>query len=303
MVISSHSSHIAKEVDFKDLRYFKRIAPIDKCSIPTSSVINLSGVFGTDDDTTRFITRYIQTTHCDLFFADAVILVEGAAEYMLVPHFIRENYPELNERYISILEINGRHSQRLKPLIEKLCLPTLIITDIDSGKSDGHHSHTIPKRNKGIISTNYAITKWIINEDSLDTLLDLPENKKILELCTPYNFKIRMAFQTPIKFNYYGTDVEAIASTFEDCLVYTNFELFKSTDGEGLINSIHELCNDNLKFEDFNNEIYELFRGKNVPKAEFALDLIYSIDPNELKVPKYIDCGLRWLQELLINRD
>lgn len=102
LVISSHSSHIAREVDFKDLRYFKRLPATKDCIVPVSKVINLSGVFGEDNETTRFITRYLRTTHCDLFFADAAILVEGSAEYMLLPHFIRNKYQKLNQRYVTL---------------------------------------------------------------------------------------------------------------------------------------------------------------------------------------------------------
>lgn len=118
-------------------------------------MINLSEVFGKNDETDKFVTRYLQATHCDLFFADAVILVEGAAENMLLPHFIRNKYPKLYQRYISILSINGRHSHRLNPLIEKLCIPTLVIADIDSAEATGHHKAICPERGKGFISSNY----------------------------------------------------------------------------------------------------------------------------------------------------
>ena len=113
----------------------------------------------------------LQTTHCDLFFADAVILVEGSAENMLVPHFIRNKYPKLYQRYISILSINGRHSHRLNPLIEKLCIPTLVIADIDSAEATGHHKAIFPERGKGEISSNYTITQWLLKEKNLDNLL------------------------------------------------------------------------------------------------------------------------------------
>ena len=103
LVISTHSSHIARETNFADLRYFKRLAEGPESIIATSKVINLSEVFGKNDETDKFVTRYLQATHCDLFFADAVILVEGAAENMLLPHFIRNKYPKLYQRYISIL--------------------------------------------------------------------------------------------------------------------------------------------------------------------------------------------------------
>lgn len=139
LVISTHSSHIARETNFADLRYFKRLSEGTEGSIATSKVINLSEVFGEVDETDKFVTRYLQTTHCDLFFADAAILVEGSAENMLLPHFIRNKYPELYQRYISILCINGRHSHRLNPLIEKLCLPTLVIADLDTAEKEGHH--------------------------------------------------------------------------------------------------------------------------------------------------------------------
>ena len=92
LVISTHSSHIARETNFADLRYFKRLAEGPESIIATSKVINLSEVFGKNDETDKFVTRYLQATHCDLFFADAVILVEGAAENMLLPHFIRNKY-------------------------------------------------------------------------------------------------------------------------------------------------------------------------------------------------------------------
>ena len=71
-----------------------------ECKVATSKVVNLSEVFGKDNQTNRFATRYLQTTHCDLFFADSVIMVEGVAESTLIPHFIRSKYPKLNQMYI-----------------------------------------------------------------------------------------------------------------------------------------------------------------------------------------------------------
>ena len=77
------------------MRYFKRLPKDFEGKVATSKVVNLSDVFGKDDATKRFVTRYLQTTHCDLFFADGVILVEGSAEHMLLPHFIRNKQYEM----------------------------------------------------------------------------------------------------------------------------------------------------------------------------------------------------------------
>ena len=46
LVISTHSSHVARETDFADLRYFKRLSEGSESTIATSKVINLSDVFG-----------------------------------------------------------------------------------------------------------------------------------------------------------------------------------------------------------------------------------------------------------------
>ncbi|MCF4115219.1 MULTISPECIES: ATP-dependent endonuclease [Dethiosulfovibrio] len=307
LVISTHSSHIARETNFADLRYFKRLPECASCNIATAKVINLSDVFGKEDETDKFVTRYLQTTHCDLFFADAAILVEGSAESMLVPHFIKDNYPELHQRYVSILNINGRHSHRLSPLIDKLCLPTLVISDLDSVEPGGHHKAARPVRNEKLISGNYAITDWLLKENGLDTLLDLPAERKVFANETAYKYSIRIAYQTPVKINFNGTSTETLSSTFEDCLIYTNYKLFKDLkkhdlgdDAGNLIKKVNIALNTIELFNELHAQIYrELREGKSDQKAEFALDLIYTIDPRKLTVPKYIAEGLKWLQALL----
>lgn len=121
--------------------------------IPTSVVVNLSNTFGKEEETKRFVTRYIRLTHCDIFFADAVILVEGPAEKILVPSFIKKS--GLDSYYISVIEINGRHAHSFRSLIEKLGIATLIVTDIDAtekklGKNDKEYdSSVITAKGKG----------------------------------------------------------------------------------------------------------------------------------------------------------
>ena len=83
MCIRDSSSSIALECEFTDLRYFRRTKSAE--GLPISVVINLSNVFGVPTQTSRFVTRYLKTTHCDLFFADAAILIEGAGERIFMP--------------------------------------------------------------------------------------------------------------------------------------------------------------------------------------------------------------------------
>ena len=151
LIVSTHSSHIAHECEFDYLRYFRRL-PANEKTVPVSCVVNLGTVFGEEVETKRFVTRYIKVTHCDLFFADAAVFVEGLAERILVPFFIR-HHPELSslhECYITWLEVGGSHAHRFRPLIEQLGLTTLIITDLDA--MDADRKKSVPIRDSGLKS-------------------------------------------------------------------------------------------------------------------------------------------------------
>ena len=309
LVITTHSSHIVKEIDFCDLRYFKRLPADKEHQIPTTIVIDLSKVFSTNNEedpenqTRRFASRYLKTTHCDIFFADAIILVEGVAENMLLPHFIHSKYPKLNQMYISILEINGRHSHRLKKLIETIGIDTLIVTDLDTASSEGKHAAVEPKRNENQITTNYSITNWIMHEKQIDFLLDNDNESKVILADNEFNSSIRIAYQIPIEINYNDEKKEALTSTFEDSIIYSNLELFKNIEDKELyLNIISNIIKSATGFEDMHSKIYEEIRKTSFKKAEFALDLIYLIDPEKIVMPNYIDDGLNWLESQLSSK-
>ena len=291
LIVSTHSSHIAHEVDFSCLRYFRKSPSQSKKDVPNACVINLSTTFVNQDETSRFVARYLKTTHCDLFFADAVILVEGPAERMLLPHFIRHKHQNLDSRYISILEIGGSHAHRLKPLIETLGIYTLVITDIDSiGQADS--KKVLPEKNKSYRTGNNTLKIWLPQKESLDDLYACKDTDKESE-----NGKVRVSYQTPINWD----STEALPYTFEDSLTLSNkafIECINST--TGLLDKmkaaltktdISEICNEMFK---------ALESGK---KAEMALDLLFHKDPKGLEVPQYIAEGLKWLEENLRQKD
>jgi predicted ATP-dependent endonuclease of OLD family len=131
LLISTHSSHLAHAENFDRLRYVRRIAKSGSNLMHSTEVVNLGQVFGKDDATRIFAERYFRVQHTDLLFANAAIFVEGVAERMLVPLFIERDFESLSSRYVSFLDIGGSHAHRLKPLVEKLRIPTVIITDVD----------------------------------------------------------------------------------------------------------------------------------------------------------------------------
>lgn len=297
LIISTHSNHIAHEINFTSLRYFKRQQP-DKEAIHTSIVVNLSATFGNQNETTKFAIRYLKTTHCDLFFADAVIMVEGPAERMLIPYFIK-HHSKLCSCYISILEIGGSHAHTLQPLIENLGIITLIITDIDSVNPTTNYSKVQPEKMRNFQSGNDTLKKWLPAKVKLDELLDLGFDKK-----ESTALPIRVAYQIPLKIKESNVDVEVFPYTFEDSLVMENKEIFKKlSKGKGLLKKMVEASKEN----DVKNSaklIYDIIINEGAKKAEFALELFYFEEPNILSTPKYIKEGLDWLEKKLIdNKD
>lgn len=293
LIVSTHSSHIAHEIDFTSLRYFKRKEALNGM-VPTSCVVNLSETFGTQDDTTRFAIRYLKTTHCDLFFADAAILVEGPAERMLVPYFIKYHSTKLASCYISLLEIGGSHAHTLKPLIEDLGLITLVITDIDS--IDSKNNKVQPGKGNSYKTGNDTLKTWLPQKNDLDELLSLDKASKISK-----DSLIKVAYQFPLNITFEadrnGTKLEeAIPYTFEDSLVLENLHLFRGLTGKALMDKMISAARKTSAKEASKDMFDALVRGK---KAEFALELLFLEDPKKLVAPKYIKEGLEWLQEKL----
>jgi len=295
LLVSTHSSHISKELSFDKIRYFKRKQAAEVNGLYGIEVVNLTNVFGSgakkDENTERFVQRYIKVTHCDLFFADAVIFVEGSAESILVPYFIKNEYPKLDSRYITILPIGGSHTHRFKPLTDKLEIPVLVVTDIDPVDTKNNNRATCPVRNNNIKTNNVALDSWGVSNKKIAELFDLEDNKKELA-----NGKVRVAYQTPVNIKVAKLAGEVLAATFEDALVYANIETINSAANNTGVFAKVKSAVAKATIGEFNEEVYKIFRG-NADKASFALDLLYELE--KIDTPSYIKDGLSWLQKKL----
>lgn len=291
MVVSTHSSHIAHECEFESLRYFRRL-PGTTESIPTSCVINLENAFGSDMDTKRFVTRYLRVTHCDLFFADAAVLIEGPAERILVPYFVdcHQEFKKLSESYITWLEIGGSHAHRLRSLIEKIGLTTLVITDIDSCDAAG--KSVPPVRGAHHTTRNATLRTWWPEISDLDSLLDTPESGKI-RIYADEKFRVRVAYQSPIQVTFKNATSEALSYTLEDAIVMANLDLFGTLEGTGLVARFRDAIARSADLSTLSVELKAALDGGG--KAEFALDLLEIKEDLSVIPPAYIREGLLWL--------
>ena len=300
LVLSTHSNHVVNELDLNCMRYFRRVLDSSD-KIPVSKVINLSRTFGPDDDTKQFVTRYIRLTHCDLFFADAVILVEGPAEKILVPSFLAN--AGLDSYYISVIEVNGRHAHSFRSLIDKIGIPTMVVTDIDATENiilDGKKKSmaVITAIGKGYKTGNPSIKNWLPGIELIDDLMALDGAGKTID-------NVRIAYQTSlhVKWDNGKEDFTEICPyTFEDALIFTNLELFRQ-DGlkkMGAITTIANLLKKNNSADDLQKAIFDKLESKSgFQKADFASSLLYTDDFSELTAPAYIQEGLEWMKKCL----
>ena len=299
-VVSTHSSHILDAVDFEKVRYFERceLEGEDREAVSTlnaSQVHSLRNfqpkpvtVDGTEidpEEAKRFLLRYLKLTHCDLFFADAAILVEGTVERLLLPKMVEKSAPSLRSRYLSILEVGGAYAHRFEGLLSFLDIPYLVITDLDSVDPAGNHP-ACRGDNPGALTSNASL-KQLFGANTVAQLLALAPDQKVhaaLDRC--------VAFQTGITVEEDGSTLMMVPRTFEEAFVYDNFALLRS----GEVNVVTDLP-ENL--ENAYQAIFEGVRSSGFKKTDFALGVLSC--EQDWATPGYIAEGLHWLEQRLAD--
>ena len=172
-----------------------------------------------------------------------------------------------------------------------------MITDLDSIGETGT-AKVLPERNKNYRTGNTTLRDWVPGKESLEELLDLPDNAKQTE-----DGLVGVAYQCPIRLTYKSDsdEEEAIPYTFEDSLAFTNLTLFRDyKNPKGLLKKLTEGIRKDTLLEASKEMFKSLLTGS---KAEMALELFYLTDPSKLTPPAYISEGLKWLEEKIAEKN
>lgn len=293
MVVTTHSSHILDAVDFEKVRYFRRshltTDDPETCPIMNASTVKSLRDFtpsplGEGDESEKraleFLERYLRLTHCDLFFADAAILVEGAVEKLLLPEMIRKAAPDLRKSFLTILEIGGAYAHRFDELIRFLHIPCLVITDLDSVSPEGRHPAVRADTPDAL--TSNASLRSLLEVSTVQELIDQTFDDKCQT--TPDR---AIVYQLDVVVSENGNSQPMRPRTLEESFAYENFPRVRSGD---LILGI-EIPED---LGDAYQAIYERVKSSSFKKTDFAMSVLAS-DEN-WQVPSYISEGLVWLQ-------
>jgi predicted ATP-dependent endonuclease of OLD family len=308
LLVTTHSPHLIYESNFKPIRYFCRSK--SDTGLHLSDVKNLS-VFhrGEEVATAEFLQQYIKLTHCDLFFADGVVLVEGNVERLLLPLVIERFVPELRSSHLTILEVGGAFAHRFESLLSFLAMPTLVITDLDSvsepeddddddddGQSGGGKS--CPTHTTGATTSNQSLAHWFPEKRSIEELLAADADAKTSARVDGSSGLVRVAYQTREHVQWHGEEAQRAGRTLEEAFALQNLEWTQGPDGRHLGLNIRNA--ETLSIEELHDRIYK--RVQKFDKTKFALGVIATVEPS-WRAPSYIVEGLEWLRVQLLDSD
>lgn len=293
VLISTHSSHILKS-KLKIGNTFNNINYLSTDSKNNTKVIKLfDDKIAEEEDITKYLAVKVSLDFADLFFADALIAVEGSAEEILIPPYILKD--NLLNNMISVFNIRGTHANSFYTLFELLEIPTLIITDLDLirekiKKSDSDEEKKRKLENIGNLktkNTSNPIIKDLLKSQNFENLIKLEETK---EHVFKKNKNILISTQIQKINNYYATSLE-------EALVLTNYNVKELED---MLKEYHPNT-----FKDLNNEIiknsYKIqykYADKKTELANGIKDLILNRQ-NQIKLPEYILEGIKNLKVII----
>lgn len=320
-VITTHSPHILYERGFRPIRYFRRSAEFG--AKQTSAVFNLSLFYEDNERDRDFLQRYMKLTHCDLFFADAAILVEGNVERLVLPLMIDHGAKKLRAVYLSILEVGGAFAFRFRRLIEFLGLPTLIVTDLDSvypvlpkkqedaevsddnqeeddddgsqyveGEDKPKPRSKCPADTRGAVTANQTLIQWLPGKELVDELLAASPEERLQAPTLDGGAHVMITYQCPVKVTW-GTDTcELKSRTLEEAFAYENLAWCQKKEHHEL--GLRWANSSTMSLKELADKIHKRVKGGNFKKTSFALGLLASGDSSWV-VPTYIQRGLEWL--------
>jgi predicted ATP-dependent endonuclease of OLD family len=320
LVLTTHSAHILYERGFRPIRYFRRELT---GALQSTSVLNLSEFYAKSQNPTRdFLERYLKLTHCDLFFADAAILVEGNVERLLMPLMIEKAAPRLKEAYLSTLEIGGAFGYRFQTLIEFLGITALVITDLDSVRglppapvedtagdaaedtSDEYEDideeddgpkigSTCRVETRDAETSNQTLIQWLPGEKRIDNLLAATAQNKTQTRDDNGLASIHVCYQTQVTVTRGVENIQLTGRTLEEAFAFENLVWSQDIANKDL--KIRVKSSDTPDLTVTTERLHTRIHGKNFKKTDFALALLTK-DPDSWIVPSYIREGLEWLQ-------
>lgn len=299
IIITTHSPHILNS-KIHEGNTFDSIAYItteNDCAraicLHDSMIVKKSENPTHEAETLVFIKKHIKFKVSEVFFADAVIFVEGITEFTLLQYYIKAD-PSLNKYFITIILIDGAHAKVYEHLIETLGIPALTITDIDFKRSTSERGES----NAEDLTQNSVFMqmsgKKLKERTSTNPTLSHYYGTKNVEEIIEKGYKAightYLVFQKKAIHRYYPT-------SFEEAFILTNHDnLILHNTLKSIKPRIYQQI---LKDGGLAKNSYRLQCKLSDSKSQFANELLYKIlvaNDNIPLLPNYIVDGINYIK-------
>jgi putative ATP-dependent endonuclease of OLD family len=179
--MTSHSTHIASDCDYKNLNIlyknnFKKVNSFSPFK---------AGILSPREES--LLKRYLDATRSELFFASAIIFVEGVGEQFIIPTIAKQVYNiNLTEHNISVIPIHSRYFDPFLKLVQNnnLEIPAVALIDGDiSELEDGELATTSVENAMKLQVTNRVFVSVGSHTLEVDLFPNSTTNNSYLKTC------------------------------------------------------------------------------------------------------------------------
>lgn len=304
IIITTHSPHILNSKihsgnSFNNINYInseksfsKAVTLYDDYILSNHKSMQTDESSSTRDKRAReqltFLKKHIKFQISEIFFSDAVIFVEGATEFTLLPYYLESDI-YLSKKFITLAMVDGAHAHMYFPLLRLLEIPSLIITDMDIiRESDEKENYAQIDDNNinGRETTNNILIS--IYRDNFSNII----NEGLIQL----DENIFIATQNECIESFLPT-------SFEEAYILENIEnnsLIEALKKTKPLLSKEWISDDGKIIKEKSFEMQMKLDGS---KVEFPSNiLLTSIKEDEISLPKlptYIEEGFKCLSKML----
>lgn len=320
--ITTHSSNITAAVDLDEIIVmnltYDELSKEERLNIayPRKIFTNTKE----DKDSKAYIKRFLDVTKSDMLFSKAVIFVEGIAEQLLMPTFIRyfekrkEEPKTIEDYHISIININGRYFEHFLKLFNMtrtgaINKKIVCITDVDCQRMKNSKGNKFEKCYP--FELDLCQAEFEYKDCSNNFITNNRENSSNIKIFHQ-KFKEGKTFEYSLMFE--NIDDNLLTNSIKNKL-----ELEKMIKDFKEKKTIVELL-EHLSKSDENKRIKEGIKGNlinsvdeeilkkhlisarylnSIEKGEHALELAEiledKIDQFDLQIPSYMEEAIEWI--------
>lgn len=313
MVISTHSTHILNGKIHSGNTLDNIVYMNSKYINNDRNITNLlDSLLEEDTNEMNYIKKYISLELTDIFFADAVIFVEGPTEEMYIKYLISER-ELLQTHHIKVFSIDGAYAHKLSNLLETLGVKTIIYTDLDLKRNKSEKD--VKKNDPNSMNIKNVTEKYSGKDCCLTTNQTLKEfvaefkkediediNSKIFELLKNNSEFLKVTMRE-ISVYSQGKILGSYATSFEEALILTNCVEKYESKLECLLEQTLprtdciKLNNIEDKRADYSYYYQVKLSDKKRIFATNLIKMLMSSGKDSLLIPRYIEEGLKEIEE------